>query len=105
MPQKKGISFGFEKAQILRGIQLGCCAYCGATMRFGKLKRRETLPLLTLDHVYPRSSATGATDEITNLLAVCRPCNMAKGDHWPTKEQIEKLKNVAPIAKQMWDAR
>lgn len=42
-----------------------CCGYCWEA------------PAQTVDHVIPRSA--GGTDDPSNLIAVCRPCNLSKG--------------------------
>lgn len=47
--------------------QHGLCAYCGCHM-----------PRPTLDHVICRKK--GGTDDLSNLVAACEPCNAAKGD-------------------------
>jgi 5-methylcytosine-specific restriction endonuclease McrA len=50
------------------------CVYCGESRR----------PLLTLDHVYPRSK--GGADSWENLVTACKRCNGEKGnlliDEW-----------------------
>lgn len=45
------------------------CLYCGATLHWGAFE---------MDHIVPRSGQ-GATNTQTNLAAVCRECNHAKG--------------------------
>lgn len=45
------------------------CQYCGAT---------PAKPLLTLDHVVPRSR--GGQTSWENVVTACRTCNMRKGD-------------------------
>ena len=47
--------------------QAGLCAYC-----------EKPLVTVTLDHVKPRSK--GGSDDESNLVAACAPCNHAKGD-------------------------
>lgn len=48
------------------------CQYCGAT---------PGRPLLTLDHIVPRSRGGQTTWE--NVVTACRPCNMRKGNRTP----------------------
>jgi 5-methylcytosine-specific restriction endonuclease McrA len=42
---------------------------------------------LTIDHLIPRSK--GGSDHVTNLVTRCKPCNIAKADQWPSKEDYE----------------
>jgi hypothetical protein len=44
------------------------CVYCA---------RRGRRVLLTIDHVFP--VALGGTNEVSNLVTACRPCNLTKG--------------------------
>jgi hypothetical protein len=48
----------------------GRCAYCSG-------------PATTIDHVVPRSR--GGTHSWENVVAACRPCNLAKGNHLLTE--------------------
>lgn len=47
------------------------CAYCRNPLQ-------ATLPLPEVDHVIPKSK--GGTDELSNLVLACAPCNGSKGD-------------------------
>ena len=49
--------------------QKGQCGYCGETITFSTSE---------MDHIVPRSGV-GSTNTRTNLVAVCRRCNNAKG--------------------------
>lgn len=46
----------------------GYCAYCGSPI---------SLSDMTVEHIQPRIS--GGTNELSNLLPVCKPCNSSKG--------------------------
>jgi 5-methylcytosine-specific restriction endonuclease McrA len=52
------------------------CQYCGRTQ--AELKTRESL---TRDHLIPLSR--GGTNEWTNVVTACSPCNARKGNHMP----------------------
>lgn len=52
------------------------CQYCGRTA--AELKPRESL---TRDHLIPLSR--GGTNEWTNVVAACSPCNTRKGNRMP----------------------
>ncbi|HET7565438.1 MAG TPA: HNH endonuclease [Gemmatimonadaceae bacterium] len=52
------------------------CQYCGRTL--AELKPRESL---TRDHLIPLSR--GGTNEWTNVVAACSPCNTRKGNRMP----------------------
>lgn len=51
----------------------GPCHYCGV-----RFEAHE----LTKDHVVPRSR--GGHNARWNIVAACQPCNVKKGDSWPT---------------------
>lgn len=53
------------------------CRYCGAT---------APATTLTVDHVLPK--ALGGTDEATNLVAACYPCNAGKSSASPDSSLI-----------------
>ena len=55
------------KSGLLR-VQGGRCAYCGRTLRRGRLE---------IDHRTPLSRGGG--NGLDNLQLLCRPCNMRKG--------------------------
>jgi 5-methylcytosine-specific restriction endonuclease McrA len=46
---------------------------------------------LTVDHLIPRSK--GGTNDITNLVTRCEPCNRAKGDEWPSRDEWEYVRS------------
>lgn len=46
----------------------GCCQYCGVSVAWGDYE---------CDHVQPVSK--GGSDDLTNLVASCEPCNRSKG--------------------------
>jgi CRISPR-associated endonuclease Csn1 len=50
--------------------QNGQCLYCGAPITFQTAE---------MDHIVPRAG-TGSTNTMTNLVAVCRPCNQEKSN-------------------------
>ena len=51
------------------------CQYCGATA-----------PVLTVDHVVPRSR--GGTSAWDNIVAACAPCNRKKGNRLPSEARM-----------------
>lgn len=61
------------------------CYYCRAT--------REDGVRLTVDHVVP--VALGGTDEPSNLVTACEPCNSGKSSTSPTEEIVEEVKDDA----------
>lgn len=63
-------SRGWRKHRELVMVRHGrFCKYCGCTSN------------LTLDHVTPRSR--GGSDDPSNLVPACRPCNSSKGARTP----------------------
>ncbi len=73
----------FEKSRWASKVPLllmrthGRCIYCGEVLKFsGNYKRGE--PLLTIDHVVPRSK--GGSNDIENLVPSCNRCNSNKSD-------------------------
>jgi CRISPR-associated endonuclease Csn1 len=65
--------FGARRSDVYRWRavqrQNSRCLYCGATLTWGTFE---------MDHIVPRAGE-GATNTQTNLAAVCRECNHAKG--------------------------
>ncbi|MDQ2929376.1 MAG: HNH endonuclease [Gemmatimonadota bacterium] len=60
------------------------CQYCG---RLGaELKQRETL---TRDHLVPLSR--GGTNDWTNVVTACSPCNTRKANHLPDEINMHPL--------------
>jgi CRISPR-associated endonuclease Csn1 len=61
------------------------CLYCGATLHWGTFE---------MDHIVPRAGQ-GSTNTQTNLAAVCRACNQAKGKHalatWANSDSAKAL--------------
>lgn len=60
------------------------CIHCGAQKR------------LTVDHIVP--SSRGGSDDINNLVTMCRSCNSTKNDKWPEDrlfliEEVERRNN------------
>jgi hypothetical protein len=45
---------------------------------------------MTIDHYEPRSVRPDLVDVYDNLMYACDPCNMRKGDRFPTTEQQER---------------
>jgi len=64
---QRGTLWGTEVRQYLLAKWQYRCAYCTAT----------GLPL-EIDHVIPQSH--GGSDRVSNLVMVCRACNLTKGD-------------------------
>ena len=60
------------------------CQYCGRTA--AELKPRESL---TRDHLIPLSR--GGTNEWTNVVAACSPCNTRKGNRMPEEIGMHPL--------------
>jgi 5-methylcytosine-specific restriction endonuclease McrA len=64
------------------------CRYCGrkglAIEVPDAVTKAEMRHLATLDHVVPRSK--GGTDDESNLVVACYPCNQRKGD-----ESVDKM--------------
>jgi 5-methylcytosine-specific restriction endonuclease McrA len=60
------------------------CQYCGRTS--AELKPRETL---TRDHVVPISR--GGSNEWTNVVTACSPCNTRKANHMPSEIGMRPL--------------
>lgn len=63
------------------------CYYCGAT-----IGKQIASPEWTLDHVEP--TALGGKNNLGNLVAACKPCNVAKG-HKP-------IESFNPRATEEW---
>jgi len=60
------------------------CQYCG---RLGaELKQRETL---TRDHLVPISR--GGTNDWTNVVTACSPCNTRKANHLPDEINMHPI--------------
>ena len=57
----------------LRELAHGKCVYCESVL--------EVTGYLEVDHYVAKTVAPGLAFEWTNLLAACRRCNNAKGDH------------------------
>lgn len=64
------------------------CGYCG---------RRVGRNTATLDHAIPVSR--GGTDDLSNLVLACRPCNEAKADRTPREYALTILRNVRRLAR------
>ncbi|HEX6058585.1 MAG TPA: HNH endonuclease [Gemmatimonadaceae bacterium] len=64
------------------------CQYCGRPG--AELRQRESL---TRDHVVPMSR--GGTNEWTNVVTACSPCNTRKANHMP--EEIGMHPLVPPV--------
>lgn len=62
----------------------GVCAKCG---------RRLTLEKTTIDHFMPKYR--GGTDEISNLIPMCKHCNKQKGSRIVEAEELRYLSKVA----------
>jgi 5-methylcytosine-specific restriction endonuclease McrA len=54
------------------------CVYCGLNIH---PNWQRAMPYATLDHVFPVSK--GGSDDLTNLVLACGPCNNAKADKVP----------------------
>lgn len=52
----------------------GCCSYCGQTIAWSDYH---------CDHIEPLSK--GGSDDMANLTASCRPCNLAKAAKLPAE--------------------
>jgi 5-methylcytosine-specific restriction endonuclease McrA len=61
-----------------------CCQYCGRPQ--ASLKPRESL---TRDHVVPISR--GGTNDWTNVVTACSPCNTRKANHLPSEIGMHPL--------------
>lgn len=62
------------------------CHYCGAAPHL------DPNCVLHIDHIKPRYSGGG--DRIDNLITACKVCNLGKGRHFDTTEQLETIKNI-----------
>lgn len=47
----------------------------------GGCRQPIAIDQVTFDHVLPQSR--GGTDDYRNQMALCRPCNAFKANHWP----------------------
>ena len=56
------------------------CAYCGEEFSTSQL---------TIDHVQPKSR--GGTNQWTNCVTACRPCNHRKGDRTPEEAKMHLI--------------
>lgn len=90
---KRGGSWISKHARLAIYIRDGFqCAYCGRSLKSAK-------PFdVTLDHLVPR--CVGGTDEPTNIITACRPCNSRRQDKpWVdyapggARDRIETLRN------------
>lgn len=59
------------------------CIYCGRSPLHDNA-------VLEIEHVIPRSK--GGTNEMNNLVAACRECNIGKGDRLGVDEILKALK-------------
>ncbi len=59
----------------------GFCSYCGGILIYKSFQ---------IDHLIPKRK--GGTDEETNLMPACRPCNLAKSTY-DIEQFREKLKS------------
>lgn len=84
------------KTAALAEAQGGKCAYCLAVFTPDESDLDEPGVWPTFDHVVPKSRQ--GRNGINNGLAVCGPCNAAKGNRPPTKAQLKLLEETAPKA-------
>ncbi len=69
------------------------CKYCG---------EKAPAVKITVDHVVPK--ALGGTDESTNLVAACGPCNSGKSSNNPDAPLVEGVKADAMRWQMAWHA-
>jgi hypothetical protein len=70
--------------QQVRDRASAACEYCGVT-------ESDSGGALTVDHFRPQTA--DGTDELTNLLYCCWPCNLYKADYWPAQASDPALWN------------
>lgn len=72
--------------RFLFQAQEGACHICGL-----KLRARFNSPLLTIDHVWPSSKASGCNTYLGNVLLSHLKCNREKADRLPTAAEVRAL--------------
>jgi 5-methylcytosine-specific restriction endonuclease McrA len=88
------------KTVALVEAQRGRCAYCDKKFTHLHPCPRELVEP-TFDHVVPKSrwpDGKKGRDGIQNGLAACGPCNVGKGDRYPTPREMAVLERVRPLA-------
>lgn len=83
---QQGSLAGFELREYLQAKFRQTCVYCGV----------RGVPL-SLDHVRPRSR--GGSNQVSNLVLACVPCNEAKGDR-PVEQFVSDPARLAQILAQ-----
>lgn len=78
--KRKNFSSGVR--ELLYKKANGCCELCG---------RKMLLENMTVDHVIPL--AQGGSNDICNLAAVCKPCNLFKGSILPA-DFMERITEI-----------
>lgn len=71
--------------QIILDKTGGICAKCGRPLPIEKT---------TIDHLIPKYR--GGTDEISNLIPMCKRCNKQKGSRIVDVEELSYLGKAAP---------
>lgn len=69
----------------------GNCFYCSRVIHEDQF---------TIDHVWPLSKS--GSNDITNCVAACHPCNKEKGDSLPTEGEIQTALDLYRPKKQPW---
>ena len=86
----------FQRADILKR-HAGRCYYCKTRLIWGERYSAYTPQYFNVDHKLPKSR--GGTNELDNVVASCRACNMSKGTKdWPSRVpiQLEIFTNTEP---------
>lgn len=87
-----------KHAKLLYLPQEGLCLYCDVPLRPHRIQNNERPKLdarpaqWNIEHVIPK--ARGGSNLIMNKAATCFACNCAKGDAFPTAEQLERHKRL-----------